>query len=465
MSLDQVIINCMRSKNWINVLLLRSMDLFQPLLVESSNVSQLIEVSPNGISWHEKNVEYRIIMDEFFDIITRTNAGDVPITLVEMKGSHVSFGLYLRRIRYSILDALTINVELGELPMCISPYNSCSLHCSNCTNEIIGQRQYYHIQEVPITTILPQNYFCPRNRIPVYPSEEELYYGLNYLVVCSELLGNGVKTIAGRRRVLCSRCKKCVGEFITRDVGVQLYADALRFVTLDSPLEFKEIFGHVTPTQIMMRLVNDGEICGPDQRRLFLKAVRPDGQLQLLHLEMDTKQMHILRSELKLPDIKKPDIDLPMEVDTSSESDVDMNVSDTSSSNSMPQTGDEELAPTPRSTTPRGTPTKTVQYVRLRGFRGWRVRYLFSGSDRDLIEHDDVYINWTDEGTRLLYISHLMMADLLSEFNANENLVASLEKKPLPTRTDNPRQSCIICESDKEFYARYERLAKISQEG
>ncbi|XP_033167085.1 uncharacterized protein LOC117145507 [Drosophila mauritiana] len=464
MSLDQVIVNCLRNKNWISVLLLRSMDLFQPVLVESSNVFHLIEVSRNGIIWHEKNVEYRIMMDDFFDISTRTHVGDVPVTLVEMKGNHVSFGLYLHRIRYSILDALTVYVELGELPMRISPYHSCSLHCSNCTNEIIGQRQYYHIQEVPITTVLPQIYFCPRNRIPVYPSEEELYYGLNYLVVCTEILGNGVETIAGRRRVLCSRCKKCLGEFITRDVGVQLYADALRFVTLDSPLEFKEIFDHVTPTQIMMRLVNDGENSGPDQRRLFLKAVRPDGQLQLLHLELDTKQMHILRSELKMPDSVKPNVSLPMETDTSSESDVDMNDSDTSSNYSMLQTGDEEIPPTPRSTTPRGTPTKTVQYVRLRGYRGWRVRYLYSGSDQDLIDHDEVYMNWTYEKTRLFYISHLMMADLLCELNANENLVASLEKKPLPTGSDNPRQSCIICESDKEFYARQERFARISPE-
>ncbi|XP_039491939.1 uncharacterized protein LOC120451978 [Drosophila santomea] len=462
MPLDQVIIAYMHSNNWINVLLLRSINLYQPVLVESSSVSELIEVSPNGISWHEQNVEYRIMVNEYFNIATKTNGGEVPYSLVEMQGNHVSFGLVLRRIRHRVLDELTIEVEQGQLPLRISPHMPCSLHCSNCANEIIGQRQYDRIQEVPMTTMKPHQFFCSRTGIPVYPSEEELYYGLNYLVVCPELMGNGVITTRGRRRVQCSRCKQCVGEIIARDVCVQLYADALRFVTSDSALELKEIFGHVTPTQVMMRLMNDAETYCVDQSRLFLKAVRPDGQLQLLHMQVDTKQMHILRSDLDVSDDVKPSADLPPEADTSSESDLDMNLSDTSSSNSVPQTGIDEMATPPRPTTPKGSPPKAVQYVRMRGFRGWCVKYLFSGNDRDLIENHDVIVTWR-ERTRLLHISYTMMTDLLGEFNANENLLASLEKMSPPVKTDHPRHSCIIFEPDEEFYARQERFARISQ--
>ncbi|EDV49398.1 uncharacterized protein LOC6553983 [Drosophila erecta] len=455
MPLDQVVITYVRSSSWINVLLLRSMNLFQPVLVESPSVSELIEVSPNGFCWYEQNVEYRIMVNEVFDIGTKTNGGSV----VEMQGSHVSFGLVLRRIRHRVLDELTINVKQGELPLRISPDVPCSLHCSNCANEIIGQRQYDQIREVPMTTMKPHNYFCPRN---VYPSEEELYYGLNYLVVCFEVLGNGVTTTRGRRRVLCSRCKQCVGEIIGRDVGVQLYADTLRLVTSDSALEFKEIFGHVTPTQIMKRLMNDADTFDLEQTGLFLKAVRPDGQLQLLHMQMDTKQMHILRSELDVSDIVKPSADLSTEVDTSSESDMDMNLSDSSSSNSSaPETGNDKIATPPRPTTPKGTPPKTVQYVRMRGFRGCRVTYLFSGSDSDLIENHEVSMTWR-ERTRLLHISYTMMADLLGELNANENMLASLEKTSPPVKTYNPRHSYIIFEPDEEFYARQERFARIS---
>nr|XP_017000320.2 LOW QUALITY PROTEIN: uncharacterized protein LOC108059506 [Drosophila takahashii] len=466
MPVDQVIISYMRSRNWINVLLLRSMNLFQPVLVESP--SEKIEVSANGFSWSEQNLEYRILVNEFFEIVTKTDDGEVPYSFVEMQGNNLVFGLALRRIKHRVLDQRTCDVEQGDLLLRINPFTPCCLHCSNCANLVMEQRQFHRIQEVAMTTMQPQNYFCARNRVPVYPTEEELFFGLNYLVISPDLLGIGVTTTPDHRLIECSRCKQCVGEYLGRDVAVQLYADALRLVSGDSPFGFEEIFGHVTPTQLMMRLLHDAEPISPEKTRLFLKAVRPDGQLQYLHLQVDTKQVHILRSELlDTSDLDRKSAGLdapPMEADTSSESDFEMRLSDTSSSSINPPTGDDSMDPLD-SSLPKpkaAAPQKSVQYIQLRGFRGCRLKYLFSGEDQDLIENEDITTTWLDEGTQVLRISYGMMVDLMGELNANEHLAAALEKVSPPIKSRHPRLSYLIYEADEDFYARQEQITKLA---
>ncbi|KAH8357095.1 hypothetical protein KR084_001841 [Drosophila pseudotakahashii] len=459
MPVDQVIISYMRSRNWINVLLLRSMNLFQPVLVESP--SEKIEVRVNGFCWSEQNLEYRIVVNDFFEIATKTEDGEVPYSYVEMQGNNLVFGLALKRIKHRVLDQRTVDVEQGDLPLRINPFTPYCLHCSNCANLIIERRQFHRIQEVGMTTVQPQNYFCARNRVPVYPTEEELFFGLNYLVICPDLLGIGDTTTQDRRGIECSRCKQSVGEYLGKDVAVQLYADALRLVSGDSPFGFEEIFGHVTPTQLMIRLLHDAEPISPEKTRLFLKAVRPDGQLQYLHLLVDTKQVHILRSELDTSDLdrKSGGLDaLPMEADTSSESDFEMRLSDTSGSSINPPTGDDSMDSLPKPKV--AAPQKSVKYVQLRGFRGCRLKYLFSGDDHDLIENEDITSTWHDEGTLVHRISYAMMVDLMSELNANEHLAAALEKMSPPIKSRHPRLSFLIYEADEDFYARQEQITK-----
>ncbi|XP_036674086.3 uncharacterized protein [Drosophila suzukii] len=462
MPVDQVIISYRRCRSFINVLLLRSMNLFQPVLVKSP--SEKLVVSANGICWTEQNLEYRIMVSEFFDIAIRNEYGEVPYTLVEKEGNNLACGLSLRRIRHLALDERTVHVEQGDLLLRIDPTTPCSLHCSNCANKVIGESQYLRIREVPMTTMIPQNYFCARSKLAVYPTEEELFYGLNYLVISIGLLGIGVTTNQDHGSIQCSRCKQLVGEYLGRRVAVQLYADALRLVTTDSPFEFKEIFGHITPTQMMIRLMHDADPFNMEKTRLFLKTVRPDGQLQHLHLHVDSNQIHILRSELDNSDQEiKSKADLATEEDTSSESDFDMMLSDSSSSSINPQTGDDSInridpIPKPEAAEPQ----KSVKYLKLRGFCGFRLKYLFSGSDADLNENYDATSSWRDQGIRELRISYSMMVDLMSEFNAYERVAAALEMNPPPIKSTYPRLTYIIFEPDEEFYARQEQITKIA---
>uniref|UniRef100_A0A6P4EWW5 Uncharacterized protein LOC108044948 n=1 Tax=Drosophila rhopaloa TaxID=1041015 RepID=A0A6P4EWW5_DRORH len=460
MPVDQVVISYIRNRNWINVLLLRSMDLYRAVLGESR--SERIEVSPNGICWTEQNLEYRIMVDKFFDIEIKTDQGEPPYSLVEVEDNNVAFGLGLRRIKHRVLEQLTVDVQQGNLALRINPLTTYSFHCSNCANELIGQRQFLQVKPVPLTTMKPQNYFCPRYRTAEYPREEELFFGLNYLVMCTQLLGNGVATTQGRRRLECSRCRQCVGEFLGRDVAVHLYADALRLLDGDSPeIEFKEIFGHVTATQMMLRLLHDAEPISPDKSRLFLKAVRPDGQMHFLQMRVDTRQLHILRSELDFPEALESGQALPMETDTSSESDSEMHLNYTSSSNSNPQSGDEDMDRSlPKPKTTEGIPPKSVRYVQLTGFHGCRVKYIFSGTDHELSENHEFIMGWRDDGCRKLRISYAMMAELIGELHANEYLVSILEKLPPPSKFDKPRVSYIIFEEDEKFYARQQKFIK-----
>ncbi|XP_017040990.1 uncharacterized protein LOC108087915 [Drosophila ficusphila] len=464
MPVDQVLISYIRSCNWINVLLLRSMNLFKPVLLESPR--EMLEVSPNGIAWSEQNLEYRIMVDKFFEIAVKTNDGNTPYTLVEMlSNNHLVFGLSLRRITYRALEEHTIEVDQKDLPLHVNALTPCSFHCSNCANEIISRWQYLHIRQVPLTTMRPQNYFSARYRLPVYPGAHDLFYGLNYLVICTALLGDGVTSFRNRRRIECSRCKQYVGEFLGRAVAVELYADALRMLTEESPLELKEIFGHVTPTQIMLRLLHDAEPTHNEKTRLFLKATRPDGQLHYLQLQVNIRQLHILRSEVETSEVLDPAQPLPIEVDTSSESDFEMNSIDLSSSSTTnSESTDEGMdRSVARPKTPEEIPPKSVQYVKLRGFRGCRVKYLFSGNDEDLNRNHNIIEAWRDSGTHLLRISYEIMAELMGELNANEQMVAALEKQPPPSQSDQPRLSYIIYENDEEFYAGQEQYAKRSK--
>ncbi|XP_017120498.1 uncharacterized protein LOC108141563 [Drosophila elegans] len=468
MPVDQVVISYIRHRNWMNVLLLRSMNLYKEVLGEGP--TEKIEVSPNGICWSEQNLEYRIMVDKFFDIQVKTEQDEPPYSLVEVQNNNLAFGLGLRRIRHRMVEQLTVDVEQANLIQRIEPLTPYSFHCSNCANELIERRQYLQVKEVPLSTMKPQNYFCARYRTPVYPKEDELFFGLNYLVISIQLLGNGVTSTQGRRRLECSRCKQSVGEFLGKDVAVQLYADAIRLVAGDSPVfEFKEIFGHVTATQMMLRLLHDADPTNPEKTRLFLKAVRPDGQLHYLLLQVDTREMHILRSELDtseeaghLESAKA----LPMEADTSSESDFEMSISDVSSSSistitSSPQTGIEERSLS-KPKTAEGIAPKSVRYVELRGYRGCRVKFLFSGTDHDLTENNEIFTAWRNDGCHMLRISYAMMAELIGELHANENLVAVLEMIPPPSKSDKPRLSYIIYEKDEEFYARQQKFTKRS---
>ncbi|KAH8288890.1 hypothetical protein KR054_011523 [Drosophila jambulina] len=479
MPVDQVIICYLHKRNCINVLLLRSFDLFKVGTL-TKTPCEMIQVAPNGISFSEQNLEYRILLDEFFELTIKSEDGEPLYGMGDLRANNVAFGLYLQRVNLRMLEQHTVDVKLGELPLRITSTAPCSFHCSNCANEVIRSQQYLRIQPVPVITMQPQSFFCGRHKIPVYPKEDQLFYGLNYVVICFLLLGNGVIRSWGRRHLECSRCRQVVGEVLGKDVAIQLHADALRVMTVgagaNSPVKFREIYGHVTATQLMIRLLHDAEPISPDKTRIFLKAVRPDGQLHFLQMLVDTHQLHVLRSQLPAPkelehskdDQKSPEErNSPALSDTSSEGDLEIKNSDTSSTSISSGFQDAEVDTVRPQATPcsasdssqvlqatDGVSKPTISYVELRGFRGFRIRFLFSGTDQEMADNQEVLDQWHDEGAHELRVSYPMIMELLAELIANENIVTALEKLPAPTKTNYPRLSYVVYETDKDFYDR-----------
>ncbi|KAH8265593.1 hypothetical protein KR038_011335 [Drosophila bunnanda] len=471
MPIDQVVISYLRQRNYINVLLFRSFDLLKPGTLAGPG-GELIKVAPNGVTYTERNLEYRIVLDDFFQLAVSTEDSDPYYGGALLRDNNVSFGLFVQNVNVRMLEELTIEVKLRELPLRITSMEPCSLHCSNCANEVIRRQQYLRIQPVPVITMRPHSFFCGRHQIPVYPQEDQLFYGLNYVVICFLMMGSGVIRTWRRRRLECSRCRQVVGDVLRQDVAIRLYADALRVMTdgadgLQSPAKVREIFGHVTATQLMMRLLHDAELLNPDKTRLLLKAVRPDGQVHYLQMMVDTQQMYLLRTEM--PALKEQGIlsrdepKSPEQSDTSSEGDVEAKNSDTSCSSI--NSGAQEASPGGNSPNaganspqvfqpPEDVPKRIISYANLRGFRGLRIKFLFTGSDQDMVDNQEILEQWFNKGAREIRISYPMLMELLAELKANENMVVALEKQSNPISTNYPRVSYIVYETDQDFYAR-----------
>ncbi|KAH8306446.1 hypothetical protein KR018_011539 [Drosophila ironensis] len=452
MPLDQVYIALLRNRNWIRVVLLRSVNLFQPETT-SSYPSEMVEVKSNGITWFEKHLEYRIELSRFFKIAVKTEEGEPIFAIAETVDNNVRFGLALNDINHR---ELVCDVDLGALRIHIQPTTTFSLHCSNCSCEVMPRRKFRHVLPVPATTMRPQNYFCGRKG-SVYPREDQLFYGLNHLVVCPQVIVPKFKYRRGHRRLQCPRCLQDLGEILGYNVAAQLNADTLRLLQWDgeSASHFSDIFGHVTATQMMVRLLHDADPVNMMKARIFLKAVRPDGQLHYLQLLVDTHQLKILRSEL-IPESTWPSSSEEGATESSSESDFCLMSSD--SSDDSPQHADNLRPPLPiRAPPPR--PPKLVTYVGVRRYRACRIKYLVSASDSELATNHDMFMLWRREGTRMLRISYTMMAELIGELNANEHMAAALEELPTPRNSKLPRLSYIILEPDDEFYNRQQQYS------
>ncbi|KAH8332686.1 hypothetical protein KR074_009142 [Drosophila pseudoananassae] len=451
MPLDQVFIGLARNRNWINVVLMRSVNLYQPNTI-NANLTEMIEVCSNGFSWKESNLEYRVELDKFFEIATNGDEGEHLFGMGEMEDNNVIFGVALRRLTHRIIAP---EIDLADLRICIKESKRYSLHCSNCANEVITAREFAQVKPVPVTTMKPQNYFCGRGKIPIFPIVDHIYYGLNYLVVNPKVVGPGVTYTRGQRRLLCSRCRQLLGEALGLNVAVQLYADALRvlpWVEDNSAVQFQEVFGHVTVTQLMLRLMHDGEPICSEKTRIFLTAIRPDGQLHYLQLQVYTRKIPLLRSSLASKNRSQPRHGVAAETESSSESEFDAISSDSSDTTFTP--AEEILSPALFKRPKRERPVKVVKYVEVNGYRAYRVKYVFSGSDHELSNNHEVIQQWREEGSRMLRVSYTMMAEIMTELNANEHMVAALEKAPTPVQTDQPRVSFIIYETDEEFYER-----------
>ncbi|KAH8306202.1 hypothetical protein KR018_003932 [Drosophila ironensis] len=431
MPLEQVYMALLRNRDWMNVVLLRSGDLLQADN-GCNNPIELVVANPNGFSWREQDVEYRMELLRFFQIDVRSN----HFRVCKKVGKHLSFGLALGKIKHAEMAG---DVVVGELPLLINSSTIFSLHCSNCSVELITTRQFRDIQAVPLVTMKPSTVFCGNYNALVYPREYQLFYGLNYVVVSPTVLGAKVKYTNNFRHLQCSRCLHYIGEVLGFSVAVQLYADALRVLkrNCESPSEFSDIFGHVTATQMLLRIMYDADLVDMTKARIILKAVRPDGQLHFLLLLMDINQIQILRSQLLPP--------------TNPENDESSNGSD---SNAMINNKKDGKLPNSQM-----NPPKVVKYLKIRGYAATRIKYLICSSDVELAANHGMYHEWVEDGSTPLRVSYSMMAELIMELNVNENLVAILEKAPIDVKINEPRLSYLIHEKDEEFYKRQEECA------
>ncbi|TDG52031.1 hypothetical protein AWZ03_001701 [Drosophila navojoa] len=437
MPLELIVISLMRTDKWINVLMLNTPDEDFGRLQ-----SRRIDVSSDGIRWIERDYEQFTPLGKFFEINTNPEAG---ITVDKETSNATALKLSLVRINDAALDQQTVDVGIKELQLLLS--GTCTLHCTNCYNELVAARCFSSIRPMPIQTMEPLKYFCPKNRVPTAVDEGELYYALNYIVISPQILGKRLVQCGGR--IHCGRCLHLVGESLGEKVAVQLYVDTLWVGSAgqDGMPEgrLEKFFGPLTVSQLMLHLLQDAVPISDESTRLFLKTVRPDGQLHYMLLLVDTKPLHLLRSKLSLiEDLNLGDYDADISLishsDSSSES-ITANSSDSDSDDSGPSVKR-------RRRPHRSGDSKPVHEIKVRGYRGCRINYHMFSTDEELAANTKLIEQWRKEGTPMVRISYGMMMDLLRELNVNELLVETLERIAPDEKTG--RVSYIIYEPDED---------------
>ncbi|XP_023165003.1 uncharacterized protein LOC111595467 [Drosophila hydei] len=429
MPLELIVISLMRTSKWINVLMLNTPD-----EDKARQQSRRIDVSSNGIRWIERDFEQFTPLGNFFEINTNPEAG---ITVDKETNNATALKLSLVHINDAALDQQTVDVSIEELRLLLNESMACGLHCSNCYNELVTERRFSCIRPMPIHTMEPLKYFCPSNKLPTFLDEGELYYALNYIVISPKVLSKRVIQCGGH--VHCARCLQLVGESLGEKVAVQLYVDTL-WVAPGGRDELPEgrlekLFGQLTVSQLMLHLLQDAVPISEDKTRLFLKTVRPDGQLHYMLLLVDTSQLHLLRSKLSLiEDLNVSSSQKDSFDDDDEETNEDCDSSTESSTESSSdsafaaiETSDDDDSE-PKAKRQRHSDSKPVHEVKVRGYRGCRINYHIFSSDEELAANTELIEQWRREGTPMLRISYMMMMDLLRELNVNELLVATLER-------------------------------------
>ncbi|SPP84439.1 uncharacterized protein LOC117586162 [Drosophila guanche] len=486
MPLDQVISLFLPITNCLNVVLVKSMDLLKPGTISRDNENEKnkenIGIGSNSICWNEKRTEHRIRVGDYFKIVNmhRMRNGELSDNQARKFADYIRFNLKLRDINLELLMRQTQRIDIMDLRINLVANKPFSLHCSNCATELIPSRAYSLIDQIPFYPMRVPYKFRHCLQVDNISSFDQIYYGLNQIVMSAEYIKRDTEMIycRKRRRVLCPGCPRVLGTFLSR--AVCLHADALCMGTRVSHaarLEFNELFGHITPTQLMLRLMQNAE----QFRRMFLKAVRPDGQVHYLLLMTDVDEMQFLRSKLSLTSKTDTGPLCLLDGETRSESKDGMDISSESNISSLfmdedsPNTMDIPGS-TPRpslkksnedtgcstgcnATIPKNATRKSIHHVFLTPYNGYRVRYTFASTDSELRDIHYSVMAWRAINGRPLLISYSMMIELVSELNANEHLAAALDPSLVPPcHSKKFRFSHIIFESDEEFYATQQQL-------
>ncbi|EDW80483.1 uncharacterized protein Dwil_GK11543 [Drosophila willistoni] len=446
MPLEHVVISYVRDANWLNVLMLKSVDILQPYTNPLVSQDRRIEVNPYGFRWLEAQVEQRVPFKDMFEV-NHDLEDQMMLGHAEETGIDITFGLSLKRINHFLLERNTVNVELEKLRMTIDENVLSTLYCSQCANEIVQTRCFGHIRPFPVLTMRPETCFATKYPVNVYPRDDGIFFGLNYIVVSPRVLGTrGILYFSNAQgcSVVCGRCRQLLGEVLGDGVAILLYADTIRSSPFMS-FQLNEIFKHVNTTQIMLRLLYDGMPMNAEKSRLFLKCIRPDGQHHYLVI-LEIRPIHIFRSKVCLTD----DIDQPVEpsisfTDSSSEGSQDTDTSSTSSG----KRSDHGRAGNRAAKRQRSGLNRSVTSVDLEGYRGRRLKYLFFRTDEEIANATENLQEAITNDSLVVRISYVMLMELVNELNYNEQMVASLEKlPPAEVSMDTARLSYILFKHD-----------------
>lgn len=417
MPLDMIVISLMRTSKWINVLMVNT-----PGEDNVHRQQRRIDVRPNGIRWIEPGFEQFTPLGKFFEINANPDSG---ITMTKDSHNATAIKLSLHTINDEALDRKTKDVRIKGLRLLWPESMACALHCSHCHKELVGMQRFNRIRPMPICTMMPLKYFCPNDKGARHtPAEGELYYALNYIVISPKILGKRI--IHSKGYIHCGRCLQLVGETLGETVAVQMYVDTLSLVTKHqnkmclSMARLEQHFGRLTVSQLMLHLLHDAVPISEEKTRLFLKTVRPDGQLHYMLLLVDTSQLHLLRSKIARTPV--------LSSDSNSEcSSCNSNISTSNDDDEDDGVKDDGLDKESYEKRQRVDNSRPVNVIQMQGYRGCRVNYRIFLSDEELAAHDDLIEQWRSEGTPILRISYMMMMSLLHELKNNELLVATLE--------------------------------------
>lgn len=452
MPLELIVISLMRTSKWINVLMLNT-----PEEDFGQLQSRRIDVSSDGIRWIERDFEQFTPLGKFFEINTNPEAG---ITVDKETSNATALKLRLVRINDAALEQETVNVGIEKLQLLLNESMACALHCTNCYNELVAERCFSSIRPVPVPTMEPLKYFSSKKRMTTAMDEGELYYAINYIVISPQSLGKGVLQCGGN--IHCARCLQLVGESLGEKLAAQLYVDTLWMApgaqTGLPEGRLEKLFGQLTVSQLMLHLLQSAVPISDEKTRVFLKTVRPDGQLHYMLLLVDTNPLHMLRSKLSLiEDLnissspKDSDYDADASLTSNSDSSIESiveNSSDSDSDSDSDFTTDDSGPRAKRRRCGRRYESKPVHEVKVRGYRGCRLIYYMFSTDEELTANTKLIEQWRKEGTPMLRISYMMMMDLLRELTVNELLVATMERL-IPNEKEG-RVSYIIFEPDED---------------
>ncbi|XP_068155153.1 uncharacterized protein [Drosophila tropicalis] len=448
MPLEHIVISYVRDANWLNILMMKSVDILKPYTNPLCSQDRRIDVNPFGFRWSEAHVEQRVPFKNIFEV-----SPDVDDQMVlghaEETGIDITFGLTLKRTNRFLLERNTINVEVEKLKLKIEENVLSTFYCSQCANEVVQTRSFGYIRPFPVLTMRPETCFASKYPRNINPRDDGIFYGLNYIVISPRVLGTrGILFFSNAQgcSVVCVRCRQLLGEVLGDGVAILLYADTIR-ASLFMSFQLTDLFEHVNTSQVMLRLLYDTMPINTEKSRLFVKCIRPDGQHHYL-IVLEIRPIHVFRSKVCLTD----DIDQPVDlsinfVGSSSERSQDTEPPSTSSG----RRADYGRFGHRLGKRQRSVSNKSVTTVDLQGYRGRRVKYFFLSTDDEIANSSENIQESINNEKLIVRISYEMLMELVNELNYNEQMVASLEKLPPPEiKMDTPRLSYILFKHDDD---------------